>query len=220
MKPYTVPLSHSRLRILPALLVGSGLKLVQTSFSFLTGYDSPGFISREWIETVPAMILHPLISILPALLVGSGLKHSNAQVWRQRTHILPALLVGSGLKPESPAVKLRTRDSPGFISREWIETMVLAPFEKSLADSPGFISREWIETPGEYPNSVQVDDSPGFISREWIETGVCHVTPSGDEMILPALLVGSGLKPRQAGLFGTRLQHSPGFISREWIETP
>ena len=36
--------------------------------------DSPGFISREWIETTKKPTTPPARRILPALLVGSGLK--------------------------------------------------------------------------------------------------------------------------------------------------
>ncbi len=61
--------------ILPALLVGSGLK----HDSGDTKYGAP--------------------AILPALLVGSGLKPSKHGVQYPIDVILPALLVGSGLKP-------------------------------------------------------------------------------------------------------------------------
>ncbi len=67
--------------------------------------------------------------------------------------------------------------------------------ERNERNSPGFISREWIETRNAVlvlPVSVY---SPGFISREWIET----VATDDNEVsfgILPALLVGSGLKLR------------------------
>ena len=62
--------------------------------------------------------------------------------------ILPALLVGSGLKLRVlPAIATRRR-SPGFIGREWIETLhSVATFP--LLTSPGFIGREWIETVGD-----------------------------------------------------------------------
>ena len=61
--------------ILPALLVGSGLKH-GTERQGLRRLYSPGFISREWIETCTWRCLFcPVRFILPALLVGSGLKH-------------------------------------------------------------------------------------------------------------------------------------------------
>ena len=62
------------------------------------GY-SPGFISREWIETGWLQLHCCPSSILPALLVGSGLK-----------------LITKLRQRES------SNNSPGFISREWIET--------------------------------------------------------------------------------------------------
>ena len=37
--------------------------------------------------------------------------------------------------------------------------------------------------------------------------------------ILPALLVGSGLKPPSAAVDMGAIIYSPGFIGREWIET-
>ena len=136
--------------------------------------DSPGFISREWIETLlqkgriekylilPALLVgsglkhlplcrpqHPPHHILPALLVGSGLKHAGQPVAHRRWNILPALLVGSGLKP------VGCPDLAGFVE-----------------NSPGFISREWIETAFDAGAIVKITS------------------------ILPALLVGSGLKPR------------------------
>ena len=60
---------------------------------------SPGFIGREWIETLGVgMALTGIAGILPALLVGSGLKRSSLCTKYKQRGILPALLVGSGLK--------------------------------------------------------------------------------------------------------------------------
>ena len=59
---------------------------------------SPGFIGREWIETVQ--------TILPL----------------QSRGLLPALLVGSGLKLDNGNFESLNQHSPGFIGREWIET--------------------------------------------------------------------------------------------------
>ena len=61
------------LSILPALLVGSGLKRDECR---ATGVDklSPGFIGREWIETEMSDLQERARDVLPALLVGSGLK--------------------------------------------------------------------------------------------------------------------------------------------------
>ncbi len=84
--------------ILPALLVGSGLK--QGTFKQNAG----------------------AISILPALLVGSGLKQRLLVALLPCVSILPALLVGSGLKPAGVLESSVLAHSPGFIGREWIET--------------------------------------------------------------------------------------------------
>ena len=109
-------------------------------------------------------------------------------------NILPALLVGSGLKP-APRWGIFWRvHSPGFIGREWIETYPITPKPPQQNHSPGFIGREWIETRREV-----VDDLA--------------------ERILPALLVGSGLKRALSTQTATSSTHSPGFIGREWIET-
>ena len=67
--------------ILPALLVGSGLKL-------------PAFSPAR-----------DVCNILPALLVGSGLKQPALPPEALCLCILPALLVGSGLKLESFGVR-------------------------------------------------------------------------------------------------------------------
>ena len=64
--------------------------------------------------------------------------------------ILPALLVGSGLKRCSAGIVDRLAVSPGFIGREWIETMEVIISKKATQFSPGFIGREWIETPKIY----------------------------------------------------------------------
>ena len=37
-------------------------------------------------------------------------------------------------------------NSPGFIGREWIETMANVHRHRVTQHSPGFIGREWIET--------------------------------------------------------------------------
>ncbi len=60
--------------------------------------DSPGFIGREWIETLVALGTEAELKILPALLVGSGLKPRSRHKLIFASRILPALLVGSGLK--------------------------------------------------------------------------------------------------------------------------
>ncbi len=109
--------------ILPALLVGSGLKRVLFHFGMTLTRNSPGFIGREWIETPVATGKQDHVIILPALLVGSGLKLSLKREVAGLRMILPALLVGSGLKPAlCVALNYSTYDSPGFIGREWIET--------------------------------------------------------------------------------------------------
>ena len=64
--------------ILPALLVGSGLKLKSRRMANQCPPNSPGFIGREWIETAIAARHCNNPCILPALLVGSGLKPTFA----------------------------------------------------------------------------------------------------------------------------------------------
>ncbi len=46
-------------------------------------------------------------------------------------------------------------------------------------NSPGFISREWIETGASNITDIAELDSPGFISREWIETLAISSATSG-----------------------------------------
>ena len=65
--------SDGRGEILPALLVGSGLKQVTTPRTPIR-LISPGFIGREWIETCVMWGGAADLYVLPALLVGSGLK--------------------------------------------------------------------------------------------------------------------------------------------------
>ena len=84
--------------------------------------------------------------------------------------LLPALLVGSGLKHATPARAVLDIASPGFIGREWIETLL------------------------QIVGIVTVVCSPGFIGREWIETWWLIVWLRWALVVLPALLVGSGLK--------------------------
>ena len=108
-------------------------------------------------------------AILPALLVGSGLKRVCNFLSLNIATILPALLVGSGLKLICLLPVFPLLDSPGFISREWIETKIITWETECPRHSPGFISREWIETAVLGP----------VLPLSWI---------------LPALLVGSGLK--------------------------
>ena len=60
-------------------------------------------------------------------------------------------------------------------------------------DSPGLFSREWIETILLGSTSATANDSPGLFSREWIET-IFGTASSPQPDILPAYLVGSGLK--------------------------
>ena len=87
----------------------------------------------------------------------------------------------------------RDNSSPGFIGREWIETSRHYPAQLSANFSPGFIGREWIETLIKSANHKKSKSSPGFIGREWIETDTAY--PAAAALwILPALLVGSGLK--------------------------
>ena len=66
--------------ILPAYLVGSGLK--QQGWQAVCGRhaNSPGLFSREWIETAyPGTRRSCLWGILPAYLVGSGLKPASSR---------------------------------------------------------------------------------------------------------------------------------------------
>ena len=60
--------------------------------------------------------------------------------------------------------------------------------------------------------------SPGLFSREWIETS-CRWHYRHLQHILPAYLVGSGLKPKLPALLYHGWFDSPGLFSREWIET-
>ncbi len=115
---------------------------------------SPGFISREWIETIPPHCTAKPVIILPALLVGSGLKPIR---WQHDATPPP--------------------HSPGFISREWIETLLLLQGVFNPHHSPGFISREWIETSLAMRVFGRYQYSPGFISREWIETAIRRIQP-------------------------------------------
>jgi len=83
--------------------------------------------------------------------------------------------------------------SPGLFSREWIETSKGDGTEGYHRDSPGLFSREWIET---FCRSIPAPAkcySPGLFSREWIET-VDAANTNLSAIILPAYLVGSGLK--------------------------
>ena len=66
---------------------------------------------------------------------------------------------------------------------------------------------------------VDLANSPGLFSREWIETNTIGDLFK-DCSILPAYLVGSGLKPVDDCRWQRRRFHSPGLFSREWIETP
>ena len=61
-------------------------------------------------------------------------------------------------------------------------------------------------------------NSPGFISREWIESMVRESSVRRCA-ILPALLVGSGLKQLTHNPLVHSSSHSPGFIGREWPST-
>ena len=62
------------------------------------------------------------------------------------------------------------RGSPGFIGREWIETVRMLVITSRVLFSPGFIGREWIETRDKTGIHFNHGFSPGFIGREWIET--------------------------------------------------
>ena len=85
-------------------------------------------------------------------------------------------------------------DSPGLFSREWIETKETQRRLSLLGHSPGLFSREWIETSPVATRTPKQGHSPGLFSREWIET-LQHTSAHATQLnILPAYLVGSGLK--------------------------
>ena len=109
--------------------------------------------------------------------------------------ILPALLVGSGLKPKSPLPLLLVRTSPGFIGREWIETPRMNSLIMAINPSPGFIGREWIETESDHSYRWINVILPALLVGSGLKRHfvVRHNSPP---IVLPALLVGSGLKPR------------------------
>ncbi len=89
-----------RLRyILPALLVGSGLKQPGLLWCKHRPIDSPGFIGREWIET------------RQTLKHRHGLIYSPGFIGREWIETVDRL-----------GFALSASHSPGFTSREWIET--------------------------------------------------------------------------------------------------
>ena len=85
-------------RILPALLVGSGLKLFPLLKRWAGKVHSPGFIGREWIETCIGFGGFYRLAYSPGFIGREWIETSSDYNWIQNTKILPALLVGSGLK--------------------------------------------------------------------------------------------------------------------------
>ena len=72
--------SDGRGEILPALLVGSGLKQVTTPRTPIR-LISPGFIGREGIETCVMWGCAVDLFLRPPLLVGSGLTPLSFALW-------------------------------------------------------------------------------------------------------------------------------------------
>ena len=101
MKQQGVDVVQVLVQILPAYLVGSGLKPASSSRRSPIRH-SPGLFSREWIETGWVSRMAGTAFILPAYLVGSGLKRDLVQ-------------------EDADAAD----HSPGLFSREWIETDTL-----------------------------------------------------------------------------------------------